>query len=134
MARHLVREGIAPQLVLCSPSRRTRETLERLAPSLGPAQVQVVPELYGASAAILLEVIHRVSDDVESSMLIGHNPGLHELALDLAGEGSARARVAAKFPTAALATLELSGSWSALDRGGAELSSFVTPKELAAGD
>jgi phosphohistidine phosphatase len=132
MAEHLRREGIAPELVLCSPSRRTRQTLKRLAPGLGKnADVLIEPELYAASAAALLEVLHEVSDELESVMLIGHNPGIQDLALSLAGTGSEIPRLRGKFPTAALATLELSGTWRELAPGSAELVSFVKPKELS---
>ena len=134
MAEHLRRKGIAPELVLCSPSRRTRQTLTRIAPGLGKnADVQIEPELYAASAPDLLEVLREVPDEVESVMLIGHNPGIQDLALSLAGGGSEVARVSSKFPTAALATLELDGSWRQLEPGSAELVSFVKPKELSRG-
>ena len=134
MAQHLGRKGIAPELVLCSPSTRTRETLTRIAPGLGKhADVRIEPELYAASAAALLEVLHGVPDEVESVMLIGHNPGIQDLALSLAPAGSESARVRSKFPTAALATLQLNGSWRELAPGGAELVSFVKPKELSRG-
>ena len=134
MAKHLRRKGIAPELVLCSPSRRTRQTLTRIAPGLGKnADVQIEPELYAASAAVLLEVLHEVPDEVESVMLIGHNPGIQDLALSLAGAGSESTRVRGKFPTAALATLELDATWRELGPGSAELVSFVKPKELSRG-
>jgi phosphohistidine phosphatase len=135
MAEHLRREGIAPELVLCSPSRRTRQTLTRIAPAgLGEnVDVQIDSELYTASAAKLLEVLHEVPDEVESVMLIGHNPGIQDLALSLARGGSEVVRVRSKFPTAALATLELDGSWRELVPGGAELVSLVKPKELLRG-
>jgi phosphohistidine phosphatase len=134
MAKHLGRKGIAPELVLCSPSRRTRQTLTRIAPSMGKsADVQFEPGLYAASAPVLLEVLHEVPDEVESVMLIGHNPGIQDLALSLARAGSKSARVRSKFPTAALATLEHNGSWRELAPGSAELVSFVKPKELSHG-
>jgi phosphohistidine phosphatase len=66
-------------------------------------------------------------------MLIGHNPGIQDLALSLAGTGSEIPRLRGKFPTAAVATLELSGSWRELAPGSAELVSFVKPKELSRG-
>jgi phosphohistidine phosphatase len=134
MAKHLRSEGVAPELVLCSPSRRTRQTLKRIAPDLGKsADVQIEPELYSASSAALLEVLHEGPEEVESVMLIGHNPGIQDLALSLAGAGSEITRVKGKFPTAALATLELAGSWHELAPGSAELMSFVKPKELSGG-
>ena len=131
MAEHLRREGISPELALCSPSRRTRETLERIAPSLGKnAEVRIEPELYAGSAATLLEQLHGVPDEVDSVLLVGHNPAIQELALSLARRGSESERVREKFPTAALATLELDASWRELAPGSAELIAFVKPKEL----
>jgi phosphohistidine phosphatase len=134
MAEHLRREGIAPELVLCSRSRRTRQTLTAIAPGLGEsADARIKPELYAASAADLLEVLREVPDEVGSVMLIGHNPGIQDLALSLAGDGPEIARVRSKFPTAALATLEFRASWRELAPRTAELVSFVKPKELSRG-
>ena len=87
LARHVREERIEPELVLCSTARRARETLERIEPALGVADVRFEPALYGASAGALLERLHDVPDDVGSVMLIGHNPGLQELALELAHTG-----------------------------------------------
>jgi phosphohistidine phosphatase len=120
-----------PELVLCSSARRARETLERIAPALGTAAVLVERELSAASAAALLDRLRAVPDSVESALLIGHNPGLQDLAVDLARPAPARHELAAKYATAALATLELSpSSWSALDRGTAELVALVRPRDL----
>jgi phosphohistidine phosphatase len=129
IAEHLRRERIAPGLVLCSSARRTQETLERvMAPD--PAKVRIERELYGASSEDLLRRLREVSDEVESVMLIGHQPAIQELALDLAGEGPELVRVKAKFPTAALATLAFAGGWSGLGSGSAELVAYVKPKQL----
>ena len=134
MAEHLGRKGIAPELVLCSPATRARHTLRRVAPGLGRnPDVQIEPELYAASAPVILEVLHEVPDEIESVMLIGHNPGIQDLALSLAGGGPEIPRLRSKFPTAALATLELNGTWRELAPGSAELVSFVKPKEVARG-
>jgi phosphohistidine phosphatase len=132
MAKHLGRKGISPELVLCSPSTRTRQTLKRLAPGLGKnADVQIEPELYAAPARDLLDVLQKVPDEVESVMLIGHNPGIQNLALSLASAGSEIPRLRSRFPTAALATLAFNGTWHELAPGSAELVSFVKPKELS---
>ena len=88
-------------------------------------------ELYAASAGELLAVINGIDDEVASAMVIGHNPGLQDIALQLAGLGSETSTMRAKFPTAALATLAFSGGWSALAPGGADLLAFVKPKQLA---
>jgi phosphohistidine phosphatase len=129
--RHLEEQRIEPQLVLCSSSRRTRETLERIEPALGAADVRIERELYGAGSDTLLDRLRALPAAVGSVMLIGHNPGLELLALELARPGPARQQLEEKFPTAALATLELGGSsWSALAPGTAELTGFVRPRDL----
>jgi len=129
IAGHLRDEGIAPDLVLCSPSKRTRQTLDRLA--LDAAQVRFEDELYAATGGELLAVLNGIGDDVGSAMLIGHNPGIQDLALQLAGSGSEIGTMRGKFPTAALATVAFEGRWGDLAPGSAELVAFVKPKQLA---
>lgn len=122
---HLRRERIAVSLVLCSPARRARETLELVEP---PGDVQIVPELYGASVDELLERVRQLPEASNSVMLIGHNPALQELAACLAADAGDLAE--RKFPTGALAVLEFDGPWRALGPHGAELAAFVKPREL----
>jgi phosphohistidine phosphatase len=132
IAEHLGRQGVKPALVLCSSALRTRETLGGIVAALGDGvSVQIEGELYAASEQSLLERLRAVEDGVESLLLIGHNPGLEQLALRLAGSGHKLAVLSRKFPTGALATLEFSGRWGDLRPGRAELTDFVTPKELA---
>jgi phosphohistidine phosphatase len=131
IARHLREHGIEPELVLCSSARRARETLDRIEPMLGTPVVRVEGDLYAASAPALLERLRTVPDTVESVMLIGHNPGLQDLALDLARRSPAVGELAAKYPTAALATLGFSASnWRELDHGTGELIELVRPRDL----
>jgi phosphohistidine phosphatase len=131
MARHMREHGIEPELVLCSTARRARETLERIEPGLDTRAVHLEPDLYAASAHALLERLRGVPDTVESVLLIGHNPGLQDLALELARPGSAADELAEKYPTAALATLAFEAStWRELDRGTAELVELVRPRDL----
>jgi phosphohistidine phosphatase len=126
LARHLRDE---PELVLCSTARRARETLAGIEPALGRSEIRLEPELYGAGPAALLERLREISAHVGSVMVIGHNPGLQELALLLARDGSTE--LGAKFPTGALATLAFRGpGWAELDRGAAELVEFVRPRDL----
>ena len=129
IARHLREQGIEPELVLCSSAQRARETLERIEPALGTPTVQVEGDLYAASAPVLLERLRSVPATVDSVMLIGHNPGLQDLALELARSSPTADELAAKYPTAALATLELP-AWHELDHGTAELIALVRPREL----
>jgi phosphohistidine phosphatase len=130
IAKHLRRAGGDPELVLCSSAVRTRETLELLRPALAGATVMVEEELYGASSDDLLARVRLVPDPVASVLLIGHNPGLHELALSLATAGEELERLELKFPTAALATLALATTWSRLAPAGATLETYVVPKQL----
>ncbi len=132
LAKHIRRKKIQPALVLCSPSLRTRQTLEAVEASLGKrCVVEVAPQLYGASAQELLEQLQALPDSVGSVMLIGHNPGLHDLALVLASRGSDLPHLAEKFPTGALATLVVgSDDWAALSPGTAEVVDYVVPRQL----
>jgi phosphohistidine phosphatase len=130
IAEHLRREQIGPALVLCSSARRTRETLERVMPALDPAKARIERKLYGASCEDLLRRLREVPGEVESVMLVGHQPAIQELALRLAGEGPELEAVRAKFPTAALATLTFAGEWSELGHQNAELVAYVRPKQL----
>jgi phosphohistidine phosphatase len=120
IGRYLRDHDIEPELVLCSSAKRARQTLERLGPAGVDARLE--PELYGAGAHDLLERLRAVPDDVASVMLIGHNPGIQQLAFLLAGLDD-------KFPTAALATFACD-AWSALER--AELIDYVKPRDLDA--
>jgi phosphohistidine phosphatase len=130
---HVHNAKVAPALVLCSSARRTRETLELIAPALGEQAVALVERrLYGASAGELLGRLRDVSDAVGSVMVIGHNPGLEDLAATLAGAGvgDGLERMAMKFPTAALAALTVPTSWRDLAPGGATLAAYVVPRDL----
>lgn len=127
---------LAPDLVLCSPSLRTRQTLDIVAPALArPPQILIEDGLYLANARQLLGRLRQVATGVASVMVVGHNPGLNELATmlsDVSG-GALPARLAAGFPTGALASFEVPVAWPALDRRLARLAGFVTPKQLVRG-
>ena len=132
IAKHLRRLGLVPELVLCSSAERTRETLELIRPALRGSRVLIDERLYAASSDELLEQLRAVPEPVASVMLIGHNPGIQELALALAAAGAERERLSAKFPTGALATLAVpAAAWSRLAAGEAELTAFVAPKQLS---
>lgn len=131
IARHMRAHGVEPELVLCSTARRARETLDRIEPALGSPAVRVESDLYAASAPALLERLRGIPDTVESVMVIGHNPGLQQLALELARPASAASELAAKYPTGALATLAFdASSWQELGRDTAELVELVRPRDL----
>jgi phosphohistidine phosphatase len=118
----------APELVLCSTSARTRETLELVLPALDPApEVSYEDGLYLAQASELLERLRKLPKNSQSVLLVGHNPGLHELGARLAADPG---RLAEGFPTAALASLQIPGSWAELQYQKAKLVLYQTAKEL----
>jgi phosphohistidine phosphatase len=138
IASHLLAEKIHPALVLCSSARRTRDTLAALRPSLDETttEVRIEDRLYGASVTEILALLRTVDPAVPSVMVIGHNPGLEDLALALAGDGAEDAvrQLQSKFPTGALATLDVrSAAWEQLAFGDAFLRSVVLPRELFTG-
>lgn len=128
---YLRREGLVPELVLCSSARRTRETLARL--DL-PDSVAVVvePDLYLAHPETVLDLVRAVDDAVATLMVVGHNPTTHEVALDLTagGDPDAIARLGQKYPTGALAVLAVPGAWADVASATATLERFVVPRDL----
>jgi phosphohistidine phosphatase len=132
LAAHLAASEVRPTVVLCSSSLRTRETLAAVLPALGDAlEIRIEPALYGAGAAQLLDQLRQVPDKASSAMLIAHNPGIQDLALALAAGGPALAELGEKYPTGALATLELDVErWRDLDHGMATATTLVTPRSL----
>lgn len=126
IGHHVRDRAMVIDLVLCSSSRRTRQTLDLL--QLPPqVEVLVEDELYDATAGDLLGRLHRVADAVTSVLVIGHNPAVQELAIELTGD---QERLEA-FPTAALADLRVPmATWDDLRPGIATLHEFVTPREL----
>ncbi len=133
VAAHLRRQGVHADLVLCSPAVRAVQTLEPVSAALGDdVEVLVEDKLYGATALELLARLRRLPEVVTSVMVVGHNPGLQDAAVLLAGEGELRERVRAHFPTGALATLALRrGAWADLQPAGARLVSYVAPRGLS---
>ena len=120
-------------LVLCSRAQRTEETAELvLAGFAMPPRVLFEDELYLAGHAALLRRLLRLDDADNTVLVIGHNPGLHELALRLAATDTPahRALAAGKFPTTARASFAIDCAWSALDRSRHSLVDYVTVKSL----
>jgi phosphohistidine phosphatase len=132
MATYLRSEAIRPELVLCSPAARARGTLDLVLASLGDPEVLVEPELYTFDLEPLVERIRLVPDAVASAMLVGHNPAMQALGGWLARAGERLPELRAKFPTGALAELELEvPTWAEVDAGTATLTRFVPPRELS---
>lgn len=134
MGEYLAEQGIRPDKILCSAAARTKETLDHLLSGLGIGdaglgkRVEISDALYLATDSQLLKIIAAQPESLPSLMLIGHNPGMHELCVRLAAEGDRKdlSQLAAAFPTCALAQFTLN-AWQ--DKRGA-LKRFVTPKTL----
>jgi phosphohistidine phosphatase len=131
IGKHLGTLPALPDLVLCSSAVRTRHTLDLVKSSLGGTAVHVEEGLYGASAGELLERLRGLPEAARSVLVIGHNPGIQDLTLDLAAPGQLYDAESVKFPTCALATLALGDrTWSSVSQGDAELVGFTIPRDL----
>jgi phosphohistidine phosphatase len=134
IAAHLRDLDVFPEVVHCSTSERTRETLRLALEHLGTPYTEFDASLYLASAGELLGSVHAIDDAVDTAMLIGHNPGMHALAAGLTGSAATPEsldRLDRKFPTAAVAVLEFDvRSWRDVDRESGHLIFFVRPRDL----
>ncbi|MFH5925135.1 SixA phosphatase family protein [Roseomonas xinghualingensis] len=124
--------GMRPELVLVSSSRRTLQTLEGLGTLDGQWRVEPMDDLYLAPWSRLLETLREVPETVRSVLLIAHNPGLHDLALNLASQDTSAPgqALAEAYPTAALAEFALDQPWASLSAGNARLIRFLLPRDL----
>jgi phosphohistidine phosphatase len=131
IGRWLREHGYLPEVVVCSAARRTRQTWKLVAKELGgsPA-VTFEPRAYAASALTLLYLAGELPAASRSALLIGHNPGISELAASLVASPDRAGPPVPGFPTAAVAVLEFAGDWADLAPGGARLLAFTTPAEL----
>jgi phosphohistidine phosphatase len=128
IGKHMAKEGIRPQIVLCSSATRARQTLERLGDGVGTVEVE--SDLYLASGDELTARLRKVQPEIASVMVIGHNPGMQDLVVTLATHGADLDRVREKLPTAAIATIEIDGDWSDLGERDARLVALAYPKDL----
>jgi phosphohistidine phosphatase len=142
--RWLRQAGYVPDHVLCSTARRARETWQLAEQELVVRPPVVYePGVYIASARSLLHIVRRQPPSARTVVVVGHDPSLPELALELAAgsdhpdrraaarpPGAPLGRMQAKFPTAAIAVLELTASWAELWPGQAHLANFVTPRDM----
>jgi len=134
MKAHIKEVGITPDLILCSPATRARETYTRIAEAFDKnTKVKFEPELYESGSQTLLKRLRRIDPEVSSVMIIGHNTGLEHLALALTSgmESESLARMQEKYPTLALACIEIKNEpWSTAGPGCARLTDFVIPRDL----
>ena len=134
MGRFIAEHHLEPDLILCSASKRTRQTLDLVVSELsGRPEVILDEDLYIAEPERILEVLRAKADTTKRVMVIGHNPGLQELALLLEGAGRSSdvAAIRGKFPTAGLVVLNFSAkSWTEATPGTGILRLYMTPRRL----
>ena len=125
MGRLMRGRGLRPDVILCSPAERTRQTAALLAPAAGlDAALRYDERIYEASAGLLIDVLSEVEREAEGVLLIGHNPGVEKLIEVLTG-------ASARMTTAALARVTLDiDAWRDLGVGVGRLEWVVRPKEL----
>lgn len=134
MGKYLADTGAAFDLILASPAERVAKTLKAIGKGgwhAGPVQFEQA--IYHAGGRDLLLMVRAVPAGVQRLLLVGHNPALQLLALQLCREDGSdqRAALAAKYPTGALAEIELDiGGWNEADAGCGRLAAFVTPRSL----
>lgn len=138
MGAALAARGLKPDLIICSSAVRARQTLELVLDAFGSPAPHVVYDdaVYMALPGVLLARLqaHARTDGAGNVMIVGHNPGLEELALLLASRGAPdeRGRLAEKFPTASAAVIAFDADdWSEVRPGAGKLELFLTPKQLS---
>ncbi|MEU3726595.1 histidine phosphatase family protein [Streptomyces sp. NPDC031705] len=132
MGHRVGRSPLGVGLVLCSPAKRTRQTWQLMQPSLADQPAAVFDDdLYNASADTLLSAVTATDDGIPGVLLVGHNPGIHELAAALPGDGPENLlrQLRDAFPTCAVAVFDFSGGWRDVARGAGQLTALWTPRD-----
>lgn len=123
--------GLTLDRVLASPAARVVETLDCLGETFGPIAPVYDGRIYLAPAAALLDIVRETGDAHRTLLIAGHNPGMAELALLLARGGALRDRIAAKYPTGALAEIGFEAvRWRDVAPGAGALARFIRPRDL----
>jgi phosphohistidine phosphatase len=134
IGRELRHRHVRFDRVIASPAVRVRETLVELAKGYDTELDVLFDErIYAADVETLLDVVQGITDQVHAPLLVGHNPGLQQLVLNLTrdDDGGLRSKVAAKFPTAAVAVVTLPAPrWEEVAPGSGEIRELIFPREL----
>jgi phosphohistidine phosphatase len=135
---YMASHGLTPDRVVVSPSARTQETWKFAATAFRPAPAANSAErLYNATTHAILGVIKETPATAHTLLVVGHNPGLHEVALSLIASGDieAREQLREKLPTSSLVIIDFAvDSWGKLHPQSGRLERFVTPKSLGGED
>ena len=128
----LKKHSVAPDRAVVSPARRALQTWSGAADRLDrPPQPVVDERIYDNSMDLLFEIVAETPDEVESLVLVGHNPAFAALASELddgQGDAAARREMRTAFPTSAVAVFELAGPWSLVAVATGNLTAFATPR------
>ena len=138
LGRYIQKSGYAPDLILASTSRRTVETVELVTDEFpGTQRIDYLEALYLAEPEVILSIVRLAPDAVKSLLVVGHNPGMEQIATHLAREPVKRKErdrfdlIEEKFPTAALAVLDFDVTrWRDIAPGQGALKDFVRPRDL----
>ncbi len=138
IGRYLAAKDLVPDRILCSSSRRTRETLSDLLPHFrGEQCVKFLDGLYHDSENDYVDLIQAHGGTAETLLVVGHNPATHDTALSLIGRGSQDLIeiIKSKYPTAALSVIDFDGSsWDELVPRGGHVVDFIRPRDLSSPD
>ena len=128
----LAASGYLPDIALVSTATRAQQTWDCVSPYMPHCRAKYLDDLYLATTEQLLQIVHATHDDPATLMVIGHNPGLHELAWNLTGKSNAadRRALGENLPTAAVAIIDFQSGWQDIAPRGGTLKVFMSPKRL----
>ena len=134
MGRFMVEKGLLPDLAMVSTARRATETWKLVHAALGQDIVHKdEPRIYEAGVQAILDTVRQTPDRIHALLLVGHNPGLQDLALQLIGKGREPelSRLRRKYPTAGLVVIDFDVKhWREISGGLGRLERFDTPKSI----
>jgi phosphohistidine phosphatase len=135
MGKELKHRRMSFDFALASPAARVRETIDGFTETYGQPKfpIRFEPRIYLASAEALMALVREFPDEVDGALMVGHSPAMERLAVELTKDDKKglRAGIAEKFPTAALAVIELPvRSWAEVEPGKGKVVELILPKEL----
>jgi len=135
LASHLKKTKQFPEIIISSSATRAVETAQNLITGLDgkDIDIKINPKLYLASTRDILRVIREIDDNINSVMIVGHNPGLQQLAIELPGKGDKKKyrEIKSNFAPASMAIFDIDiKSWSEIKPRAGELKNLVAGKSL----
>lgn len=131
IGKYLVKNGAKIHSILCSPATRTKQTLEYVLQSLGTdVEVNFEQMLYGAQSNEVIDCIRQTHENVDSLLVVGHNPWIQEVSYRLSPGGIAKDQIAMKFPTCSLCVIKFDSCDWQIGDAESVTSAFVTPSQL----